>query len=217
MLKKENSVFLFIGQDNPSKEAGLKRLKEDFISRGLEAFNTDVLYAKDLELEELQKRLLCLPVKSKKRILIVKQAQDLKENIREFLSDYVKKPVSGTLLVLDMEDYQKNARFIESLAGRCQISRFKEPQRLDTFSLSRQIDLKRADSALRTLNQLLSAGERPERILGGLRHVYERDTHDPLKLRKKIRLMLDCDIQIKTGKLKPGYALERLVVRLCAF
>ena len=62
MVKKESSVYLFIGQDTLSKDARLKKLKEEFLSPHTQYFNLDVLYAKELDLKDLQERLLCLPL-----------------------------------------------------------------------------------------------------------------------------------------------------------
>nr|HPL83037.1 hypothetical protein [Candidatus Omnitrophota bacterium] len=59
-------------------------------------------------------------------------------------------------------------------------------------------------------------GERPERILGGLRYSLENNVQDVKGLRRRLKLLLNCDIEIKTGKLKPVFALEKLVVNLCA-
>lgn len=217
MISKENSVYLFIGQDNSSKEAQLKLLKRDFSSGGLDEFNCDVLYGRGLSLNSLQEKLLCLPVKAKKRILVIRQAQELTENIQEFILEYVKKPAPGIVLVIDIESLERNNRFAEHLAKFSRLYRFKEPVRLDTFALGRQIESRRPDLALKMLNQLLYNGEKPERILGGLRYILERDAIEPIKARKRLRLMLNCDIYIKTGKLKPNFALEKLIVRLCAF
>ena len=65
------------------------------------------------------------------------------------------------------------------------------------------------------LSKLLEEGERPERILGGLRYAWERDAASPLETRRRLKALLTCDIEIKTGKIKPVFALERLVIKLC--
>jgi len=95
------------------------------------------------------------------------------------------------------------------------IARFKETRQLDTFTLSRQIDLNRPDLALRVLNQILKEGERPERILGGLRYAWERSAAHPVEMKKRLKFLLNCDLEIKTGKLKPSFSLEKLVISLC--
>jgi DNA polymerase III delta subunit len=66
------------------------------------------------------------------------------------------------------------------------------------------------------LNQLLKKGERPERILGGLRYSWENSIATPLETRRRLKALLNCDIDIKTGRLKADFALERLVVSLCS-
>lgn len=204
------------------KDEVLQRIKNEHLAKGTSSFNLDILYAKELTLKDLQERLLCLPIKSKKRIIVIKDAQALKdkEDTKEFIIQYVKKPHPWILLVLDIirRDPQDRDefRFINSIARYGRVYHFKETARLDTFTLSKQIDLNRIDYALCVLNQLLQNGERPERILGGLRYTWENNLTGSLEARKKFRLLLNCDIEIKTGRLAPRFALERLVVKLCS-
>jgi len=215
-MVKESPVYLFIGEDSLSKDIKLKKIKQEYLVGGIESFNLDILYARELNLKDFQERLLCLPVKAKKRIVVIKDVQHLREDIKEFILKYVRNPLSNILLVLDIIPKKHKDEFIERISRYVQICRFKEPVHLNTFALSRQIDSQRTDYALRILNQLLKNGERPERILGGLRYVWEGISGRPLEIRKKLKFLLDCDIDIKRGKLKPEFALEKLVVRLCA-
>jgi DNA polymerase III delta subunit len=209
-------VYLFIGEDHPSKELQLKKIKQEFLSKGTEQFNQDILYGKELHLKDLQEKLFSLPVNSPKRLVVIKAFQDLKEEVRPFLLNYVKKPYKQVVLVLDADaNYLKAGEFINSIARQAKVLRFKEMPTLNTFTLGRAIMAKKPDYALVTLNQLLQSGERPERILGGLRFVCEKDSTNTLETKKRIKLLLACDIEIKTGKLKPSFALEKLVVSLC--
>ncbi len=224
-------IYLFIGQDSLSKDIQLKRLKQEFFKKDTEQFNFDTLYARELNLITLQERLLFLPLKAKKRIIVIKGAQELKEDIREFILKYAKSPRPEIILVLDIDRKEPREKipFIVQITKFARILHFRESAHLDTFSLSRQIDLHNADYALRVLNQLLKNGEKPERILGGLRYAWERgigigrgigsgrdrDGVNRLETRKRIKFILNCDIDIKTGRLKPVFALERLVVKLC--
>lgn len=208
-------VYLFIGQDSLSKDIQLKHLKQESFSKDLEQFNLDTLYARELTLKNLQERLLCLPVKAKKRIVVIKEAQRLKEEVKDFMLGYVKKPAAGIILVLDIERWDRKDEFLNNIYKYARISRFRETLPPDTFVLNRQIALKRPDYALRLLNQLLKSGERPERILGGLRYAWERDSLAPLEMKRRLKLLLKCDIEIKTGRLKPDFSLEKLVVNLC--
>lgn len=208
-------VYLFIGEDSLSKNIKINQLKQELFAKDIEQFNLDILYAKDLTLTSLQERLLCLPVKAKKRLVIIKNAQNLKDDIRAFILQVAKDPVLKAILVLDIDRKDRDDEFINRLQRLAKVFQFKESARLDTFALSRQIELRKPDYALRVLDQLLKNGEKPERILGGLRYSLERNTDDPLEINHRLKLLLNCDLDIKTGRLKPNFALERLVVSLC--
>jgi DNA polymerase III delta subunit len=207
--------YLFIGQDSLSKDIQFKKLKEQVLPQKVENFNLDILYSRELTLKELQERLLCLPVEAKSRLILIKEAQALKDDSEDFLLQYAKKPHADTVLVLDFDRWDGNNEFLNRIQRYAKIFRFKERVRPDAFTLSRYIVLKRPAEALWILNQLLKDGERPERILGGLRYAWERDNGSALEMKKRFKSLLDCDIEIKTGKLKPSLALEKLVISLC--
>jgi DNA polymerase III delta subunit len=40
--------------------------------------------------------------------------------------------------------------------------------------------------------------------------------NNPAELQRRLKLLLECDVSIKTGRLKPTLVLERLVIGLCA-
>jgi len=119
-------------------------------------------------------------------------------------------------LVLDIEEVKAKDEFIETIKRFAQVCYFREERHVDVFALSRQIELKRTAPSLEILDHLLKHGEKPERILGGLRASWERNITDPAQAKKRVKLLLACDIDIKTGRIKPVFALERLVVNLCS-
>ncbi len=207
--------YIFIGEDVFSKEARLHKIKEEALPPHLENFNFDVLYAKDIFLKDLQEKLLFLPVKSNKRVIAIKQAQALKADVKRFLADYAHKPAKGLIVVLDFDHSDPKDSFLREMSASSRIIRFREAVRPDAFLLSRNIEMRKAAAALSVLSELFKKGERPERIMGALRSSWERRVMNPLELKKRIRLLLNCDIDIKKGRLRPEFALERLVVRLC--
>lgn len=206
-------VYLLLGQDASSKDIKLKAIKQEFISKDYQQFNCDTLYAKELDLSGLQEKILTLPFKSKKRVIVIKNAHALKSNIKEFIIRYVKNPLEHLVMILDLETIDTKDEFVRDIRGACQLFRFKDNPKVDTFVLSRQIEAKRIESALKVLNQLFQDGEKPERILGGLRYSWER--YDSIETKRRLKALLDCDIDVKTGRLKPEFALEKLVIRLC--
>ncbi|MCK9604590.1 MAG: hypothetical protein M0R66_09555 [Candidatus Omnitrophica bacterium] len=222
MVRKEPSVYLFLGQDIitsdglSQKDATLKKIKEQLGFSTVEDFNCDSLYARGLQLKDLQERILSYPVKAKKRMIVLREAQDLKEEIKKFIFNYVKKPLSSVIMVLDVEHQEPRDTFPKNIYNYAQVLRFREEARLDVFTLSRSVESKRPEYALKILSQLLEKGEKPEWILNGLRYALGRNIAHPLETRKRLKLLLNCDVAIKTGKLKPVFALERLILSLCS-
>ncbi|MDD5464783.1 MAG: hypothetical protein PHP73_00305 [Candidatus Omnitrophica bacterium] len=210
-------VYLLVGQDVAAKETQLKKIKQESLPKELQDFNLDTLYAKEITLKDIQERLLAIPLKSAKRIVVIKDAHFLNAQSRNFLLSYAKKPHQQLILVLDFQQYDYKDEFIKGISAHGSLLRFKEVTNPDTFTLNRQIELRQTDYALRILNQLLKEGEAPERILGGLRFAWEKQDIRTQAARRKLKLLLNCDIEIKTGRLKPAFALEKLVVNLCGF
>lgn len=205
---------VLIGRDFLAKEEAIHKIKRQLLDIKIESFNLDILYGKELTLEHLQERLLSLPVKSSMRVMVVKCAGELKEEIKEYLSRYIKKPFSHVSLVLDFDFVKFKDKFVKQLVEFCPVRRFGEEIPVNTFALSRQIETKKPAQALRMLHQLLEQGEKPERILGGLRVAAEQNAGYPAKTARKFKFLLMCDSDIKTGRVKPLFALERLIVRL---
>lgn len=216
-LSNGNMVYLLIGQDIAAKETQLKKIKQESLSPELQDFNLDTLYAKEITLKDIQERLLAIPLKSAKRVMVIKDADSLNEESRNFLLSYAKKPHKQLVLVLDFAQYDYKDEFIKGICAHASILRFKEIVNPDTFALNRQIELRKTDSALRLLQQLLKNGEAPERILGGLRYGWEKQDIQSPGARRKLKLLLGADLEMKTGRLKPACALEKLVVSLCGF
>ncbi|MFA4984843.1 MAG: hypothetical protein WC559_06055 [Candidatus Omnitrophota bacterium] len=226
MVRRENLVHLFIGHDiigpdgSSRKSDALQRLKKEFLCKTTLDFNTDTLYAKETGLKDLQEVFLRIPAGSPKRMLAIKDAQLLKEDVRAYLLRYIAKPHPSLVLVLDFIPRDPNdkeeAKFIFALARHARVQRFRESRPVNTFELSRLIEAKRAPQALYVLKQLFESGQRPERILGGLRVSWQKDLYSRMELKKRLRLLLACDVDIKTGRIEPSFALERLVVYLCS-
>ncbi len=216
-------IYLFVGQDSSSKDSPLsakdtqlKQIKEEFLPKELKEFNFDILYGETLKLKGLQEKLLGLPVNSPKRMIVIRNAQELSADIDGFILEWAKSGERSIILLLDIEDAGGKKDFLKDIHKYAKVFRFKEATGLNTFNLTRSIEERRPDYALKILDQLLKEGERPERILGGLRYALEKSRLSPLEIKRRLRLLIDSDIEIKTGRAKPVLALEKLIVRLCA-
>lgn len=209
------AVNLFIGQDQFSKDIKLEKIKRELFLKELEPFNFDSFHAQELNLNKLQEVLLRLPVKARKRLVLIKEASHLKEPIKDYLTLYIKKPATTTLLILDVERLNKKDTFLNKVLKSSTTFRFREGQTIDTFSLNREINNRRINTGLKVLQRLLLDGVRPEKIMGGLRYCWENNYLSPQERKRRLGFLLNCDIDIKTGRLNPQLALERLLINLC--
>ena len=210
-------VYLFLGQDSLSKDEQLKKIKQEFLANDLRQFNMDTLYGKETDRMSLQEAFLRLPAAGAAcRMIVIKDAQELDDESKDFILDFAGKQSSQIVLVLDISRSDKKDEFVGRLSRLVKVFRSKETEVPDSFALSRSINSGRPDQALKILNQLLKNGERPERILGGLRYAWEKDVLPAAVARNRLKLLLRCDMEIKTGRLKPVFALEKLVISLSA-
>lgn len=232
-------VYLFIGQDNVSKDATLARLKKEILAEQTAHFNLDTIHGKDITLQQLQELLLFFPAAKGRRMLVIRGADELKPEVKEFLLGYVNKKPAGqkpapvtpikpgaeaqerTVLVLDVGTAQRAGQskdqFVEGLKGSCKTVYFREERRWSVFDLARVMEAGNAAESLRILHRLLGEGEKPERLLGGLRATWQKNITAPAELQRRMKLLLASDLDIKTGRVKPNLVLERLVIGLCGF
>jgi DNA polymerase III delta subunit len=220
--------YLFVGEDEFSKDIKLQRIKQELNLAQLESFNFEILYSRDLDLKTLQERLLLLPIKAKQRLILIKDAPGLRADIKQYLLTWLSKPFSHVSLILDARRIDRRDKFFNQISGLVKQVNFHQSMEINAFTLARQIMhpvrdrvsngvQKRIKSALRLLRQLLLQGERPERILGALRYQLQQEGLGSGDKKKRLMFLLNCDIDIKRGKLKPEFALERLLIRLCYF
>jgi len=206
-------VYLFVGQDTASKDQRLRALREQFLASSSAHFNYERLHAADLSLKEFQEKLLCLPVDNPVRLIFLAGADAAKKDVKEFLFSYAAKPYRHVVLVIDTERIDRKDAVLSGLMSRVQLVRFREEKQADAFALARSIEAGRTAEALRVLRALMKAGEKAERIIGGLRYSWDRGSGSPETVRR-IKLLLTADAAIKTGRLKPDLALETLIVSL---
>lgn len=164
MVTKERPVYLLTGPDSPSKDSTILKIKDQFLPSYLRDFNFDRLYASGLSLKDLQERFLSLPVKTKKRVIVIKNAQKLAPEIKKFILEYLQQPARHLVLILDLDTVAYKDAFVRDVA-RLAHSYVNEEPRMDTFVLIRQIESRKVGFALRVLRQLLDKGiSRPERF-----------------------------------------------------
>lgn len=217
-------LYLFAGEDESAKQEKINSLKNQLLSKGFEDFNCESFYAKELNLSQLKEALSRLPLESPKRIIIIKDAFKLKDELKDYLAAQAQRLPEDLILILDAAAVPKDeAAFFNKISRQAKVVSFKAREKIDAFGLARVIERKDASLALNLLADLLKNGEKPERILGALRYRFVKNDSFPAGMadpsledkKEKVGLLMEADFNLKTGKVKPEFALEVLVVKLC--
>ena len=217
-------LYFFIGEDEPAKQEKINSLKNESLKKGFEDFNCESFYAKELTLPLFKEALSRLPLESPKRIMVIKDVFKLKDELKDYFAAQIEKLPEDLILILESAVIPKTeSAFVNKISRYGKVIPFKAKEKIDAFGLARAIERKDASSALNLLVDLFRNGEKPEMILGALRHRFVKSDSfssatDNLKLKEKkekVGLLMEADLNLKTGKVKPEFALEILVVKLC--
>lgn len=209
-------MYLFTGEDELAKAEKIQSLKKQLLNPRVEQFNFDILYGRDLTLPLFQEALSRLPVSASLRLLVIKDTLGLKEPIREYFLSQLKNLPEWLVIVLDVPVIPREENvFLAQIRRISKALNFSAGQNANAFTLARALENRQPGYAINILSDLLKQGERPERILGALRSQLMRCPSAKEKSRR-IALLLEADLNVKTGRLKPPQlALESLVVKLC--
>ena len=215
----EHYSYLFIGEDEAIKKNKVDSIKAHYLDKDLKDIDFEIVYSDNKELSppRFNEILSYLPSNpSKKRIVLIKNIESLSKNNREILIRYLKSPSKSVLLILDSSKLNTDDLFIKELEPFVKKINFKREKELGVFDLTQAIAGRQTTSALRILNTLLNNREKPQSILGAIFWQWDK-MEGRLSLdrfRQGLKLLLDADIRIKTGKLKEKLALEMVVIRL---
>lgn len=209
-------MYLLAGEDELAKAEKIQSLKKQLLNPRVEQFNFDIFYGRELTLPLFQEALKRLPVSASSRLLVIKDALGLKDKLREYFLSQLKSLPEGLVIILDISSIPREENsFLTQIRKAAKTFNFTAGQDANAFTLARALESRQAGSALNILFDLLKQGERPEMILGALRSQLTRYAGAKERL-KRIALLLEADLNVKTGRLKPPHlALEALVVKLC--
>ena len=209
-------IYLFVGEDELSKQEKIQSLKKQLFNPQVEAFNYEAFYAQDLNLPLFKEAVNSLPVSAKNRLLVIKDALKLNDNLQEYVLSQIKDLSANLTVILDVAAIPKEENlFLNKILKIAKVVYFKTKESINAFGLARAIERRQPENALNILADLFKAGEKAERILGALRYqLIQRGLNQEDRI-KKINLLLEADVNLKTGKVKPKFALDVLVVRLC--
>ncbi len=208
-------VYLFVGEDEISKKRKLDSLKRESLSKNTKEFNYNILYAKEIDFLKFKELLRSSSFGGSIRLILIKDASSLSVPLKEFILSYLKNQDPKTILIIDIKNFDSKDKFISEISKHAKVLRFRALQKINAFDLAEALEKKDLILSLSILSKLLSKDERPEKILGGLRYKWMNDLLGFTERKERISLLLDTDLNLKRGRLKPEFALELLITKLC--
>jgi DNA polymerase-3 subunit delta len=95
-----DGVYYVIGEDEYQKDDAVKQLTDAALDQASRDFNLDVRRASDLDAETLGSLLSTPPMMSERRVIVVRDAANLKKDARKALDQYLAAPEKDLLLIL---------------------------------------------------------------------------------------------------------------------
>ena len=211
-------IYLLIGQ-SPSKENKISEIKSSVLtSKESLSFDYEVLHAHKLSADVLKKSLVSIPSISKKRVVLIRQAHELNAQAKKIILACLKDFVSSLELILDADQWSAKDAFLKNLGQSVKIVNFEKEQKVSVFDLTKAIASHKKLEALRLLDKLIKAGDHPLQIIGAIVWAWKKSRNriSKEKFHQGLVMLQEVDFCIKRSRLKPEYALEILVVKLCS-
>jgi len=122
-----NPLYFIFGDEPFLIDQCIDRFKYSILNENSIDFNYSMYYAADVEVQNLKEVIETLPVFSDRRLVILKNAQELKEAEWAELESVIKKPVESTVFVLFADKIDKRKKHFKTLIDQSQSIEFKKP------------------------------------------------------------------------------------------
>ena len=210
-------TYLFNGYDLHKKDAKLSDLKAKFFKNpSALAFDFEIASAHKLDSDDLKKSLLAIPHLTAQRMVVLRQCEKLSEHNREMILEFVQQDSKTVVLVLDYDDMDVKSSFYSKLKPFVQFISFGQEKVLNVFDMTRAMTARDAAGAIKMLHELMENNTHPLQIMGGLVWYWskERERLSTDRFQKGLAILQEGDLNIKRSRMKPEYAVEKVVVEL---
>lgn len=116
MVKQESSVYLLAGTEHFLKEESLAKIKSAFLDSASADFNFNVFYAGTQDAEKILECANTVPFLGEKRVVLVRQVEDLSVADKRFILSYIQAPQKHTLLILETSQDYLNQGFLAEIS-----------------------------------------------------------------------------------------------------
>jgi len=210
--------YLLLGEDSLAKDQKIAEIKKKYLpTEDALKFDYVILYAKKLEPSELKKTLIALPAISSKRLIVIRSINQFNTHNKDLILNFVQDKMSPAVLVMDTDEEMSTSSFLNKLMPFVKMSSFQKGTKSNVFDMTRKMASRNSKDALKILFHILSDGDHPLQIMGGLVWFWgkQKDRLSQDQYKAGLRFLKEADLNIKRSRLNPEYAMEVVVVKLC--
>ncbi len=211
-------VQIFLGDDLARKDTQIAAHKASLFKNPQALnFDYDNLDASGLAADTLKKALMTLPAVAPKRLVVLRNAHKLKTNDVAVLENFFRNPLEHVDLILESSENALKGQ-LHKCMDLCQVNLYSVASVGNAFDMTRLMTAGRAKEALKMLNDLYGEDTHPLQVMGALVWYWGKEGRGfgPAKFERGLKALEEADLNIKRSRLKPEYAVEKLVVELMA-
>lgn len=126
MVKERDCIILFAGEEDFLKGQELSRIKAELFKRDEVNLNYDIFYGREADGEKIIECVRTRPLLSSRRLVVIKDIEQLSSFNKELLLNYCSHPSQFTLLILETRQKNTNRdKFLTSISQYARVIFFR--------------------------------------------------------------------------------------------
>jgi len=203
--KKIGNLFVIVGQNLSAFDQIYNELNE---KHKFSDFDRKIFYAGETSFEKIIEEMDFLPVFCEKKLIVIKNCENLKKSECETLEKIIKKGVvKNTFIIITGADIKAP---LKKYAKEFNI--FKTPEDI-LFSQIYKIKRENKERLRSLIKEYITQRERSFQVVIAAAHIYLKNIlfkkkRVDEKIIKKFEQLCELDFSLKTGRIHPGEELE---------
>ncbi len=208
-------IYILLGEDAQAKDNKISQIKSSLIPDPQAIpFDFESLDAQHLSAANLKKSLMALPVIAKKRLVLIRHAQQLKSDPIKVLEWFLGESCEDCEIILEAWGNLKDD--FSAIVSKAKVFSFGITPEANIFDMTKLMANRKTTEALKMLDGFYDQGMYPLQMMGALVWYWGKEGKalGTQKFQKGLKALEEADYNIKRSRLIPEYALEKLVVEL---
>ena len=211
-------IYLLLGEDGEAKEQKISEIKAECLTSD-DALKLDYEYLHGSKVDPaiLKKALIALPAIAGKRLILIRTVGKLNIQNKKILLDFIQSENKHVVLILDSDETSSKNTFLQKISAVAKVIRVgRGAVKPNVFDMTKRMENCDSTGALKVLEYLMSSGDHPLQIMGGLVWFWGKSKNrlSADRFKKGLLILQEADLNIKRSRIKPEYAVEIVVTKL---